>query len=130
MRSAMSFDAGMTDARGDRRSAADILAMNEIVEEFLLGDEIGSFVEILDQHAHGAGISLPTALAEAVYLHEFLELNTFARGRYETNEKTLDIRAGIVIGKSWMHFRLSSIRRRCECPYSLAQGGAAVRAWR
>lgn len=68
------LDARVTDAHGGRRPVADILAMNEVVEEFLLGNEIGGLVEVLDQHTHRASIDFPASLAESAYLHGFIKL--------------------------------------------------------
>ena len=49
-------------------------AYDEVIEEFLLGDVIRGFVAVLDQQAHGTSIDLPTSLAQAAYLHGFVEL--------------------------------------------------------
>lgn len=66
------FDAGITDAHGGRAPAGDILAVDEIVKQFIFGDDIRRFVVMLDKLTHGPEIGLSGSFSHAVNLHGFI----------------------------------------------------------
>lgn len=51
-----------------RRPATDVFSMEEVVPEFLFGDEIGGLAVELGKHAHGPAVCLLGALSLAVEL--------------------------------------------------------------
>ena len=46
----------------------DVFAVEEVVLEFLLGDQVGGFAIELGEHANGAGVSLLSPFSFAVEL--------------------------------------------------------------
>lgn len=62
------FDTAVADAHGFRRPLADVLAVEEVVLEFLFGDLLGALAVELGEHADGSGISLLGAFSFAVEL--------------------------------------------------------------
>ncbi len=61
-------NAAIADAHGIGRPMIDVLAVEEIILEFLLGDQIGGFAVELGEHADGAGVGLPSSFPLAVEL--------------------------------------------------------------
>ena len=61
-------NAAIADAHGIGRPVINVLAVKEIVLEFLLGDQIGGFTIELGQHADGAGVGLLSSFPFAVEL--------------------------------------------------------------
>lgn len=59
------LDAAVTDAHGGRRPFIDVLAMEEIVLEFRLGDLVRRFSIKVDEHTYGTGVALLCTLAHA-----------------------------------------------------------------
>jgi hypothetical protein len=66
------LDAAITDAHGCRTPAGDVLPEDEILEQFILRDEIGAFVVMYDQLTHGAKIGFPRHFSHAAHLHGFV----------------------------------------------------------
>ena len=58
----------IADAHGIGRPVINVFAMEEIVLEFLLGDQIGGFAAELAEHANGAGVGLLSPFSFAVEL--------------------------------------------------------------
>jgi len=58
----------IADAHRIGRPVINVLSVEEIVLEFLLGDQIGSFAIELGEHANGTGVSLLSPFAFAVEL--------------------------------------------------------------
>ena len=50
------LDAGITDAHGGWTPTGDVLTVDEVVEQFLFGDEVRRFVVMLDKLTHGPEI--------------------------------------------------------------------------
>lgn len=50
------FDAGVTDAHGRWRPAGLILTMDEVVEEFILGQKVRTFAIMVDKLANSPGV--------------------------------------------------------------------------
>jgi hypothetical protein len=61
-------DAAIADAHGIGGPVIDVLSVEEIVLEFLLGDQIGGFAIELGEHTDGAGIGLLGSFPFAVEL--------------------------------------------------------------
>jgi len=61
-------DTAVTDAHCIGRPLAEVLAVKEVVLEFLFGNLVGTLPVELDQHAHSAGVSLLRAFPFAVEL--------------------------------------------------------------
>jgi hypothetical protein len=61
-------NAAIADAHGIGRPVIDVLSPEEIVLEFLLGDQIGIFAIELSEHSNGAGVGLLSPLPLAVEL--------------------------------------------------------------
>jgi len=66
------LDAGITDAHGSGTPSGNVLSVDEVVEQFVFRDEIGTFVVMFDQLTHGAQIRLSRSLTHAVDLHGFI----------------------------------------------------------
>ena len=62
------LDAAIADAHCIGRPLADVLAVKEVVLEFVFGNLVGTLPVELDQHAHSAGVSLLRAFPFAVEL--------------------------------------------------------------
>ena len=62
------LDAAVADAHGFGRPLADVLAVEEVVLEFLFSDLIWALAGELGEHADGAGVSLLGAFPLAVEL--------------------------------------------------------------
>ena len=60
--------AAIADAHGIGGPVIDVLPVEEIVLEFLLGDQIGGFAVELAEHANGAGVGLLSPFSFAVEL--------------------------------------------------------------
>lgn len=60
--------AAIGDAHGIGRPVINVLAVKEVVLEFLLGDQIGGFVVELAEHANGAGVGLLSSFPFAIEL--------------------------------------------------------------
>ena len=60
--------AAIADAHGIGRPVIDVLAVEEIILKFLLGDQIGGFAVELGEHTDGAGVGLLSSLPLAVEL--------------------------------------------------------------
>src|SRR3989304_6522640 len=58
-------------AASSRAPCGDILAVDEIVEQFIFGDLIRCFVVMLDQLTHGPEIGFSGTFPPAVNLHGF-----------------------------------------------------------
>ena len=61
-------DAAIADAHGIGGPVIDVLAVEEIVLEFLLGDQIGGFAVELGEHTDGAGVGLLSPFPFAIEL--------------------------------------------------------------
>ena len=61
-------DAAIADAHGVGGPVIDVLAVEEIVLEFLLSDQIGGFAIELDEHANGASVGLLSPFPFAIEL--------------------------------------------------------------
>ena len=61
-------NAAIADAHGIGGPVIDVLAVEEIVLEFLLGDQIGGFAIELGEHANGAGVGLLSPFPLAIEL--------------------------------------------------------------
>jgi hypothetical protein len=60
--------AAIADAHGIGGPLINVLSVEEIVLEFLLGDQIGGFAIELGEHANGAGVGLLSAFSFAIEL--------------------------------------------------------------
>ena len=60
--------AAIGDTHGIGRPVINVLAMEEVVLEFLLGDQVGGFVVELAEHANGAGVGLLSSFPLAIEL--------------------------------------------------------------
>ncbi len=63
-------NAAIADAHGIGRPVIDILAVEEIILKFLLGDQIGGFAIELGKHTDGAGVGLLSSFPLAVELKD------------------------------------------------------------
>jgi hypothetical protein len=61
-------NAAIADAHGIGGPVIDVLAVEEIILEFLLSDQVGGFGVELAEHANGAGVGLLSAFSFAVEL--------------------------------------------------------------
>jgi hypothetical protein len=61
-------DAAIADAHGIGGPVIDVLAVEEIVLEFLFGDQIGGFAVELGEHTDGAGVGLLSSFPFAIEL--------------------------------------------------------------
>jgi hypothetical protein len=60
--------AAIADAHGIGRPVIDVFAVEEVVLEFLLGDQVGGFAIELGEHANGAGVGLLSPFPFAIEL--------------------------------------------------------------
>jgi hypothetical protein len=60
--------AAIGDAHGIGGPVINVLAVEEVVLEFLLGDQIGGFAVELGEHANGAGVGLLSSFPLAIEL--------------------------------------------------------------
>jgi hypothetical protein len=61
-------NAAIADTHGIGGPVINVLPVEEIVLEFLLGDQIGSFAAELAEHANGSGIGLLSPFSFAIEL--------------------------------------------------------------
>ncbi len=60
--------AAIADAHGIGRPVIDVFSVEEVVLEFLLGDQVGGFAIELSEHANGAGVGLLSPFPFAIEL--------------------------------------------------------------
>ena len=59
------LDTGIADSDSCRTPLGLIAPEDKVIDEFVFGNEIRGYVEVLDKHAHGAGVTFLSSLAHA-----------------------------------------------------------------